>query len=192
MQNTSPLRRSRVARLHSWPRRSRVAGPRARSRARTAHRDLKEPYEHVRDPHSGVVMLRDVRDWIAAAQGACSRRMAIAKLAHEALHAEHSRQASEAAVKLEGLDREVEQLGLDAAPGTTHRGIIRDLHAAQRELAKLDEHMPATPPSPRPAAFEFEAPTIHVEPTNVQRGGTSPRRARIAQARMQATGTIAA
>lgn len=192
MQNTSPLRRSRVARLHSWPRRSRVAGPRARSRARTAHRDLKEPYEHVRDPHSGVVMLRDVRDVHDDARGACSRRMAIAKLAHEALYAEHSRQASEAAVKLEGIDREVEQLGPSAATDTAKRGVIRDLHAAQRELAKLDEHMPATPPSPRPAAFEFEAPTIHVEPTNVQRGGTSPRRARIAQARMQAVGTIAA
>ena len=186
MQNTIQASRS-------WPRRSRVAGPRPRSLTRVAHRDIKIPsYEHVRDPRSGVVMLRDVRDWIAAAQGACSRRMAIAKLAHEALYAEHSRQASEAAVKLEGIDREAEQFGPNAATDTAKRGVIRDLHAAQRELAKLDAHLPATPPSPRSAAFEFEAPTIHVEPTNAQRGGTSPRRARIAQARMQAVGTIAA
>lgn len=178
---------------HSYRRRSRVAGPRPRSLSRVAHRELKIPsYEHVRDPRSGVIMLRDVRDVHDDARAACSRRMTIAKLAHEALHAEHSRQASEAAVKLEGIDREVEQLGPSAATDTAKRGVVRDLHAAQRELAKLDERAPGTPPSPRPAAFDFEAPTIHVEPTNAQRGGTSPRRARIAQARMQAVGTIAA
>lgn len=170
---------------HSYRRRSRVAGPRPRSLSRVAHRELKIPsYEHVRDPRSGVIMLRDVRDVHDDARAACSRRMTIAKLAHEALHAEHSRQASEAAVKLEGIDREDAEHGqLD---DTAHRGVVRDRNAARRELAKLEAHLPATPPGPRPAALEFEAPTIHVEPSNAQRGGTSPRRARIARARMLA------
>lgn len=170
--------------LRGYRRRSRVVGPRARSTSRVASRVSDQPLEHVRTI-DGVVVLARVRYRQNEARAACARRMTIAVAAHEALHAEHSRQAREAQLALDELEREAEQMSPDDLGHVTNAPVIRattrDRNAAQRELAKLDAHPPATPLRPRPAAASYEAPRVTVGSANAQRGGTSPRRARNAR-----------
>ena len=141
------------------PRRSRIAGSRTRSTFRTARRELGVVTSYVKTA-TGAVTLSFVHDAQVDARDACSRRMTIAHAAHEALHAEHSRQVHEAGAKLEALDYEAEQVGPNAATDVARRGVISDLHAAQRELRKLNRNPPATPLRPRPRAASYDVPYV--------------------------------
>lgn len=142
------------------PRRSRIAGPRTRSTFRTARRELGVVTSYVKTA-TGAVTLSFVHDAQVDARDACSRRMTIAHAAHEALHAEHSRQVHEAGAKLEALDLiEHDASGPDVAMNVSRRGVIRDLHAAQRELRLLNSNPPATPLRPRPRATPYDVPYV--------------------------------
>jgi len=101
------------------------------------------------------VLLSFVHDAQVDAREACSRRMTIAAAAHDALHAEHSRQAREASAKLEAIDTEAAQVGPNIATDIARRGAISDRNAALRELRKLDANPPATPLRPRPRATSW-------------------------------------
>lgn len=136
------------------PRRSRIAGRRTRSTFRVARREIGAQTSYVKTA-TGVVLLSFVHDAQVDAREACSRRMTIAAAAHDALHAEHSRQAREASAKLEL----VASLGVRAerndAWDIQRRDAIRDRNTALRELRKLDVNPPATPLRPRPRATSW-------------------------------------
>ncbi len=136
------------------PRRSRIAGRRTRSTFRVARRELGAQTSYVKTA-TGVVRLSFVHDAQVDAREACSRRMTIAAAAHDALHAEHSRQAREASAKLEAIDTEAAQVGPTIATDIARRGAISDRNAALRELRKLDANPPATPLRPRPRATSW-------------------------------------
>lgn len=136
------------------PRRSRIAGRRTRSTFRVARRELGAQTSYVKTA-TGVVLLSFVHDAQVDAREACSRRMVIAAAAHDALHAEHSRQAREASAKLEAIDLEAAQVGPNIATDIARRGAIRDRNTALRELRKLDANPPATPLRPRPRATSW-------------------------------------
>lgn len=137
------------------PRRSRIAGRRTRSTFRVARRELGAQTSYVKTA-TGDVRLSFVHDAQVDAREACSRRMTIAAAAHDALHAEHSRQAREASAKLEAIDIEAAQVGPNIATDIARRGAISDRNTALRELRKLDANPPATPLRPRPRATSYE------------------------------------
>lgn len=143
------------------PRRSRIAGPRSRNTFRTARRELGVQTSYVKTV-AGAVTLSFVYNAQVDARDACSRRMTIAHAAHEALHAEHSRQAHEAGAKCEAIDRDVQHADgvIVEVLNVARRGAIRDLHAAQRELRKLNSNPPATPLRPRPRAASYDVPYV--------------------------------
>ncbi len=136
------------------PRRSRIAGRRSRNAFRVVRRELGVATTYVKSA-TGVVTLAYVHDAQVDAREACSRRMTIAAAAHDALHAEHSRQAREASVKLEAIDLETAQVGPSIATDIARRGAISDRNTALRELRKLDANPPATPLRPRPRATSW-------------------------------------
>ncbi len=143
------------------PRRSRIAGRRSRNAFRVVRRELGVATTYVKSA-TGVVTLAYVHDAQVDAREACSRRMTIAAAAHDALHAEHSRQAREASAKLEAIDTEAAQVGPNIATDIAEllrviarRGAISDRNAALRELRKLDANPPATPLRPRPRATSW-------------------------------------
>jgi len=136
------------------PRRSRIAGRRTRNAFRVVRRELGVQTSYVKTA-AGVVLLSFVHDARVDAREACSRRMVIAAAAHDALHAEHSRQVCEASAKLEAINLEAAQVGPNIATDIARRGVISDRNAALRELRKLDANPPATPLRPRPRATSW-------------------------------------
>jgi len=136
------------------PRRSRIAGRRTRNAFRVVRRELGVQTSYVKTA-AGVVLLSFVHDARVDAREACSRRMVIAAAAHDALHAEHSRQVCEASAKLEAINLEAAQVGPNIATDIARRGAISDRNAALRELRKLDANPPATPLRPRPRATSW-------------------------------------
>lgn len=137
------------------PRRSRIAGRRTRSTFRVARREIGAQTSYVKTA-TGVVLLSFVHDAQVDAREACSRRMTIAAAAHDALHAEHSRQAREASAKLEVIDLTTgTHAERNDAWDIQRRDAIRDRNTALRELRKLDVNPPATPLRPRPRATSW-------------------------------------
>ena len=135
------------------PRRSRIAGRRTRSTFRVARREFGAQTSYVKTA-TGVVLLSFVHDAQVDAREACSRRMTIAAAAHDALHAEHSRQAREASDELLVTSLCVRAERNDALD-IQRRDAIRNRNTALRELRKLDANPPATPLRPRPRATSW-------------------------------------
>lgn len=142
------------------PCRSRIAGCRTRSTFRTAHRELKVQISYVKTA-TGAVTLSYVNDAQIENRATCARHMVIAVAAHDALHAEHSRQAYEAEKLLAKLAEQAAQFPdqCDDADKLV-RASSRDRNAARRELRKLEANLPTTPLRPRPLAAPYDAPYV--------------------------------
>lgn len=144
----------------SRPRRSRIGGRRTRSTFRTARRELNLQTSYVKTA-AGVVLLSFVHDTQVENRAACSRRMAVAVAAHDALCAEHLRQANEAEALLVNYATQADQFSdqCDDADKLV-RTTSRDLNAARRELRKLEANPRSTPLRPWPPAAPYEHTVI--------------------------------